>query len=81
MFRGDYITFIGGFVIYMIIAVFTLGFGGFFVGFVWAFLYNKYYTSKLLERGYVLAGSEADNAVAAAKLGLVLPAATPSTNV
>ena len=73
LFRGDFITFIGGFVIYVIIALMTLGVGGFFVGVIWAFMYNKYYTCKLLERGYALAGSDADNVLAAAKLGIALP--------
>ena len=76
LFRGDFITFIGGFVIYVIIAMMTLGIGGFFVGVVWAFMYNKYYTNKLLERGYMFAGSDADNVVAAAKLGIAMPAPT-----
>jgi hypothetical protein len=71
LFRGDFITFIGGFVIYVIIAMMTLGIGAFFVGFIWAFLYNKYYTCKLLERGYMLAGSDADNAIAASRLGII----------
>ncbi|SDH44159.1 MULTISPECIES: hypothetical protein [unclassified Duganella] len=76
LFRGDFITFIGGFVISMIIAVVTMGIGAFFIGLIWAFMYNKYYTRRLLERGYVLAGSEGDNALAAAALGIVLsPAA------
>ena len=71
LFRGDFITFIGGFVISVIIAVMTFGVGAFFIGFVWAFMYNKYYTRRLLERGYVLAGSESDNALAASSLGVV----------
>ncbi|MDB5777433.1 MAG: hypothetical protein JWP38_3566 [Herbaspirillum sp.] len=71
LFRGDFITFIGGFVIYVIIAMMTFGIGAFFVGFIWAFMYNKYYTCKLIERGYVLAGSDADNALAASRLGVV----------
>ncbi|MFZ4874349.1 hypothetical protein ACL9RI_04625 [Janthinobacterium sp. Mn2066] len=74
LFRGDFITFIGGFVISLIIGFMTLGFGFPFIGFVWAFMYNKYYTRKLIERGYVLAGSEGDNAMAAAALGVVPPA-------
>jgi hypothetical protein len=74
LFRGDFITFIGGFIISVIIGIMTFGFGAFFVGFVWAFMYNKYYTRKLLERGYVLAGSEADNTLAASALGIALPA-------
>jgi hypothetical protein len=48
--------------------------GAFFVGLVWAFMYNKYYTRKLIERGYALAGSDGDNARAAAALGVSTPA-------
>lgn len=73
LFRGDFITFIGGFVISVIIAMMTMGIGAFFISLIWAFMYNKYYTSRLLERGYVLAGSDADNAMAASALGIVLP--------
>lgn len=73
LFRGDFITFIGGFVISIIIAVVTMGFGAFFINLVWAFMYNKYYTRRLMERGYVLAGGEGDNALAAAALGIVQP--------
>lgn len=75
LFRGDFITFIGGIVIAVIIGMMTFGIGAFFIGFVWAFMYNKYYTRRLLERGYVLAGSDADNALAAAALGIVQPVA------
>lgn len=75
LFRGDFITFIGGFVITIIIAFVTMGIGAFFIGLIWAFMYNNYYTRKLLERGYVLASSEGENALAASALGLVLPAA------
>lgn len=75
LFRGDFITFIGGFVISVIIALFTAGLGAMFISLVWAFMYNKYYTRKLLERGYVFAGSEADNALAASALGVVSPLA------
>jgi hypothetical protein len=74
LFRGDFITFIGGFVISVIIAILTMGIGAFFIGLVWAFMYNKYYTRRLLERGYVLASSEGDNVLAAAALGIALPA-------
>lgn len=74
LFRGDFITFIGGFIISVIIAVITMGFGVFFISLVWAFMYNKYYTRKLLEKGYVLAGSDADNTLAASALGVAMPA-------
>lgn len=40
-------------------------------------MYNKYYTRKLLERGYVLAGSQGENSLAASALGIPLP--TPQT--
>ena len=72
LFRGDFITFIGGFAVSMIIAAFTLGIGAFFIGLVWAFMYNKYYTRKLLERGYVFAGSESENALAATAVGVTV---------
>ncbi len=75
LFRGDFMTFIGGFLIYAIFGFFTLGLGAFFLGFIWAFMYNKHYTRKLLERGYVLAGSDSENAQAAAELGIALPPA------
>jgi len=74
LFRGDFITFIGGFLVSVIIGIMTFGVGMFFIGVVWAFMYNKYYTRKLLERGYVLAGSEADNTLAASALGIAQPA-------
>jgi len=70
LFRGDFVTFIGGFVVSMIIALFTLGFGALFINIVWAFMYNKYYTRKLMERGYVLSGSDADNSLASSALGV-----------
>jgi len=73
LFRGDFITFIGGFVISVIIAFVTFGFGALFINIIWAFMYNKYYTRKLIERGYVLAGSESDNALAASALGVIAP--------
>ncbi len=54
LFRGDFITFIGGFIILMIIAFMTFGLGALLAMFIWAFLYNKYYTRKLIESGYQL---------------------------
>lgn len=59
LFRGDFITFVGWFVIYPLIVVptffLTLGIVAVFPGFVWAFFYNGYYTKRLLERGYIFA--------------------------
>jgi hypothetical protein len=75
LFRGDFITFIGGFVVSVIIAIMTWGVGIPFIGLIWAFMYNKYYTRRQLERGYVLAGSDGDNAMAASALGVAMPTA------
>lgn len=75
LFRGDFLTFIGGFAITVILSLFTMGVAAPFVGLVWAFMYNKYYTRRLLERGYVLAGGPGDNALAASKLGVSLSSA------
>lgn len=76
LFRGDFLTFIGGFVIACIVCALTLGIGALFASFVWAFFYNKYYTRKLLERGYQLAGSDGENAMAASALGMAMPSTT-----
>ena len=74
LFRGDFITFIGGVIISIMIGFMTLGIGAFFIGLVWAFMYNKYYTRKLIERGYAFAGSDMENVVAASALGIAIPA-------
>ncbi|KWT98179.1 conserved hypothetical membrane protein [Variovorax sp. WDL1] len=75
LFRGDFLTFIGGFVIAVIIGLMTFGIGALAIGIIWAFMYNKYYTRRLLERGYSLAGSEGENALAASALGMAMPIA------
>ncbi len=68
LFRGDFLTFIGGFVVIVILGIFTLGIGSALAMFVWAFFYNGYYTRKLLERGYAFA--DTDPMVTQAKLSL-----------
>jgi hypothetical protein len=70
LFRGDFITFIGGFAIVVIIGSVTMGIGALLIGIIWAFMYNKYYTRKLLERGYTFNDSEGVNAQAAAAIGV-----------
>jgi len=75
LFRSDFITFIGGFVVSCIIAAVTFGAGLLFINIAWAFMYNKYFTRKLLESGYVLAGSDGENALAASALGIAIPTA------
>lgn len=36
----------------MILGVISFGIGAFIAMIVWSFLYNKYYTRKLIEKGY-----------------------------
>ena len=79
LFRGDFITFLGGFAITLIIAAVTVGIGAFFVGLVWAFMYNKYYTRRLLERGYEFSDSTVVNRQAAEALGVAMVQAAPVT--
>jgi len=52
LFRGDFITFVGAFVVYFILALTSYGALAFIASFIWAFLYNKYHARKLIERGY-----------------------------
>lgn len=70
LFRGDFLTFIGAFVILIILAAITFGIGAFIAMFVWAFMYNKYYTRKLIEKGYRFDGTSQENALAAEALGV-----------
>lgn len=70
LFRSDFLTFIGGIIISVIIAFITFGFGALFINLVWAFMYNKYYTRKLLQEGYIFNDSEGLNAQASAAIGV-----------
>jgi hypothetical protein len=70
LFRGDFITFISAFVVIAILLVTTYGIGASIAMFVWAFFYNRYYTRRLLERGYTFADSEGTVAEAKMRLGV-----------
>ncbi len=70
LFRSDFITFVGVFVVLTIIGIATVGFGIFVAMIVWAFMYNKYYTRKLIERGFKFNGTAEENARAAKALGV-----------
>lgn len=70
LFRGDFITFIGGFTLSLILGLVTFGIGFVVVNIAWAFMYNKYFTRKLLERGYALNDTEEVNRQAAQVLGV-----------
>lgn len=69
LFRADFITFIGGFVIWIILAIFYIV-PAIVANIVWAFVYNSYYTKKLLERGYEFADSPERIALAKQRLGI-----------
>lgn len=58
LFRGDFITFIGAFAVFIILAVLSYGFLAFIASIAWAFMYNKYHARRLIERGYRLHPSD-----------------------
>lgn len=53
LFRKDYISALGLFVISCIVSFFTYGAGGFILNIIAAFAYNKYYTENLIKQGFV----------------------------
>ncbi|MEY8713370.1 hypothetical protein A9B99_20410 [Mangrovibacter phragmitis] len=72
LFRKDFKTFIGVFIILLILALVTMGIGSTVAMIVWAFMYNKYYTTNLIKRGFQFAGTHTENELASSKLGLTL---------
>lgn len=70
LFRGDVGIGLGMIVVGFLAGVFGLGLGWFIVNLIWAFLYNKIYTNKLLEAGYKLADTPERNQAARSALGL-----------
>jgi hypothetical protein len=66
IFRGQ----IGLGLIVCLVGLVTVGIGSF----IWAFIYNKRYTTDLLEKGYIFADSEGKNDAARAKLGVATTA-------
>jgi hypothetical protein len=63
LFRGDFVMGL----VFIVLQFLTWGVSGLIL----AFFYNKQYTLKLIESGYVLADTETLNEIAAAKLGVV----------
>lgn len=70
LFRGDWLFGI----ILCVLCVFTGG----LAAIIAAFLYNKSYTNRLIEKGYQLADNEDLNALARTKLGIVSARETPA---
>ena len=81
LFRKDFLTFVVGFAIYTLVAIITVGLGAIVASIAWAFMYNKYFTRKLIAQGYRLADADTANQLAASALGVSLdplPTATPA---
>ncbi len=70
LFRGDFVTFIGGFFVLAILGIVSFGIGAVLAMLIWAFIYNKYYTRRLLEQGYEFADSDAKISEARLRLGV-----------
>ena len=70
LFRGDFVTFIGGFFVLAILGIVSFGIGAVLAMLIWAIIYNKYYTRRLLEQGYEFADSDAKISEARLRLGV-----------
>jgi hypothetical protein len=70
LFRGDFLTFLGVFAVLVVLSVGTAGIGALIAMIIWSFMYNKSYTTRLIEKGYKFCDSEEANANAAAAIGL-----------
>lgn len=70
LFRGDVGIGLGMILVGFVAGFVGLGFGWFVVGIIWACIYNKMYTTKLLDSGYKLADTPDRNAQARAVLGV-----------
>ncbi|WP_141211927.1 hypothetical protein [Klebsiella pneumoniae] len=56
----------------LILAFLTAGIGPWIASFIWAFMYNKYFTINKIKQGFVFAGTHTENELASSKLGLAL---------
>jgi len=81
LFRGDFALFFVYFGLVVVVAIFTYGLGIWVLGIVWAFIYNRNYTRRLIERGYSFNDSPGIMAEAAAKLGVDIPVAQGVSDV
>lgn len=58
LFRGDPITFVLAFAVLFVLALASYGLAVIPALVVWAFMYNRFYTRRLLEQGYQVVGTE-----------------------
>lgn len=68
--RGDVGVGLGMIAVGILAGGLGFGIGWFVVGMIWAFIYNKNYTTRLLEAGYKLADTPERNAQAQMALGV-----------
>lgn len=57
LFRRDFRTFIIFILSMILLGLYTLGAGTIVLIFLWAFKYNRYYTNRLIIRGFYFAGT------------------------
>lgn len=57
LFRGDILGFCVWFAASVALIVFTWGIGNVIGWFVWAAIYNRWHSRRLVERGYVIGGA------------------------
>lgn len=70
LFRADFGTFIGFFIIGLMFSLMSLGLGWFACSIIWAFFYNSYHLKKRLKDGYkIMSGGEAVR-IALTKVGI-----------
>ena len=58
------------FIILVVLGTLTAGIANLIVMIIWPFMYNKHYTTKLIEKGYEFCDSEEANVSASAAIGL-----------
>jgi hypothetical protein len=68
--RGDLVIGLGVLLVAILGGAFSFTILLIVVNVIWAFVYNKYYTRKLIERGYTIDPAEPNAAAAKAALGI-----------
>ncbi len=67
LFRNEWGFFLIFLIVYIVVAMVTLGIGAFVLGIVWAFYFNKWHMRRLIEKGYAIDESQPEGLVAEAK--------------
>ncbi|MDV1094989.1 hypothetical protein ACSI5N_25535 (plasmid) [Raoultella ornithinolytica] len=79
LFRKDFQTFVCVFFVLFVLALLTFGIGPIIAALIWGFMYNKYFTVNRIKQGFKLASTNAENELAAGRLGLTLNAENCAT--